>query len=130
MVVYLTAYNYSIAQSNDFKLRDSLIFISNRKIKHTIVLASCDTCSPITTKGWRIVVEMTEKEEEVARKLKKKEWMALLNDSKKDWAANLILYYIFDKEAGLLYRHDKRKFWIGYLKQIDVKFWEEQLFVD
>ena len=102
-------------------------FIRNDKIKYSIVLASCDSCFPIMTKGYRIRTNLTEEQKEIVHSLTFKDWAYLLNDSKSDWAANLTLYEIFDKDAISLYSFNSRKKWIKYFKGEDLAFWEQKL---
>lgn len=102
-------------------------FIRNNKIKYSLVLASCDSCSPIVNKGYRIVTQITEKERKIAHQLTYNDWVRLLNDKKSDWAANLILYDIFDKDALSFYSFNNRKKWLKYFKGEDLAFWEQKL---
>ena len=67
-----------------------------------------DTCAPISNLGYRVMVELTDKEKGEAKKIHCKEWESLLNDVRRDWAANLILYYLYKKDAHLLARKNSR----------------------
>lgn len=102
-------------------------FINNNKIKYSIVLTSCDTCIPITNIGYRVKVQLTKKEEIFVRKISSSTWDTLLNNINSDWAANLILYHIYDKDALLLSRNNNKELWTKYLKNDDISFWRQKL---
>lgn len=120
-------YNDCFAQKMGKETLKTISFINNKRIKRNIGLRSCDSCAPIMTIGLRITVDISEKEEEIARQLSYNTWITLLNDPKKDWAANLVLYYIFNKDAVPLYHIKNRRHWIKYVKNEDLRFWQEQL---
>jgi len=87
-------------------------------------LVSCDTCVPISNIGYRVIIKLTEREEYLVKDLKIEEWLKLLDNPKKDWAANIILYWIFDKDFLALSR-TKRSLWRKYLKKEDIEFWKK-----
>lgn len=101
-------------------------FIVNSKVKYEIGLVSCDTCAPITNVGYRVIVKLSDKEEKIARKINKATWLNLLNNPKSDWAANLILYDIKNKDAILIAKYT-RKEWLKYMKKKDIQFWKDNL---
>ncbi len=112
------------------KQKDSskkIYFIDNDKIKYSIVIMSCDSCIPISNIGYRVKVQLSKNEMEIVKKLDYKNWIILLQNNKTDWAANLILYYINDRDASLLARRNKRELWVKYLKLDDIKYWEKAL---
>jgi len=64
------------------------------------------------------------------RHLSKEEWMFLLSDKTTDWAANLVLYHLFKKEAfDFAYSNIKdRTAWLIKKKyQDDILYWKEYL---
>jgi hypothetical protein len=107
--------------------KTDILFIQNDSIKYEVVLLACDTCVPISSIGYRVRVKLSEKELGVAEKISYEDWINLLNNNKTDWAANLILYYLFDKDAFLLARSDNRELWIKNLKEDDLKYWRNNL---
>ena len=109
------------------KTLKNISFIENSKIKHEIVLLACDTCVPITNIGYRVRVVLSENENEIIKKLNYENWMSLLSDNNSDWAANLILYNMYNKDAFLLARNDNRVLWITSFKQDDLKYWKKHL---
>jgi len=99
-------------------------FIDNKSLKYSCGLVSCDTCVPISNIGYRVIIKLTEREEYLVKDLKIEEWLKLLDNPKKDWAANIILYWIFDKDFLALSR-TKRSLWRKYLKKEDIEFWKK-----
>jgi len=106
---------------------DTLYFIDNKLINYSIVLLACDTCVPISNIGYRVRVDISKRNLELVKKIGYKKWMELLSSDKSDWAANLILYYIYNKDASLLARRNTRELWIRFLKEDDVDFWKKAL---
>lgn len=104
-----------------------LSFIDNKKINYSIVLMACDTCVPIKNIGYRVVVTLTKKEKETINKIDKATWLKLLNDSSKDFATNLILYDLYNKDAFIFSINDRQDEWKKYSKKEDLKFWEKEL---
>lgn len=104
-----------------------LTFINNKKIKYYIGLVACDTCAPIINIGYRVVVELSEKEQEIIKKINSKTWLKLLNNDSTDYAANLILYDIYDKDALILSMYDSKELWNKYLKKDDLEHWSNLL---
>lgn len=104
----------------------NLAFISNEKIKYSIVLMACDTCVPIRNIGYRVIVSLSKKEENIVKKITPDTWKALLNNNKSDWASNLILYNLHNKDAFRLSKHDDREVWFKHFKKEDLEFWDNQ----
>ena len=88
---------------------------------------SCDTCVPISIIGYRVVINLSQEEEDIVKKIDYQDWMSLLSNEQSDWAANLILYYIFDRDSKLLSRVKSRKEWKKYKKKEDLEFWKLHL---
>ena len=119
----------SVIKAHNKQVSDDISFITNKKIKYSIPLTICDTCATISNiGGFKVFVDLSEKEEEIVRRINKKAWLMLLKNPKTDWAANLILYDIFDKNA-LLFSFPKltRKDWLVCLREQDLKFWKNRL---
>jgi hypothetical protein len=98
-------------------------FIQNQKIKYNFALISCDTCVPISNIGWRVMVELNEKEEKIVKNLNRATWLKLLNNEETDWSANLMLYYIYNKDAILLMQNKDINVWKKYAKAEDLAHW-------
>ena len=115
----------SIFQNNLNSQRTA--FIDNDKINYLIAIMSCDTCVPISIIGYRVVINLSQEEEDIVKKIDYQDWMSLLSNEQSDWAANLILYYIFDRDSKLLSRVKSRKEWKKYKKKEDLEFWKLHL---
>lgn len=100
-----------------------LSFIQNGKIKHSVVMMSCDTCVPITNIGYRVVVSLSNKQSETIKKVSNEEWYKLLNSEKSDYLANLILYELYNKSAIRLLQIDNIEKWRKVMKKEDLEYW-------
>ena len=103
-----------------------LAFISNENIKFETFLKSCVTCVPISNIGHRVRIHLSKEEEVKVRNITSETWKVLLNNSNSDWAANLILYSIYDKDAFLLSKYNNRELWSKNLKNEDLDFWNKK----
>ena len=69
---------------------------------------------------------MTGRERRIIKSINKEEWIKLLLNNKTDWAANLILYDLYKKNAVVFNTVIKsRKDWINVSKDTDVSYWKE-----
>ncbi len=59
--------------------------------------------------------------------ISRKEWISLLENKKSDWAANLILYEIYEKNALLFEYVKKRENWVGVHQREDIEYWKQKL---
>jgi hypothetical protein len=123
----LISCNSKPIDKNKKEFDNDISFINNEKIKYSIVLMSCDTCVPISNIGYRVFVELNEKEDLIVKKLKKESWVSLLNDDKSDWAANLLLYYLHDKNAIIFRSKEAVEMWHSYFKKEDLDYWHKTL---
>ncbi len=101
--------------------------INNETIDYQLVIKSCDTCVPISNIGYRIVVNLSEEKLEEIQNITPTEWLELLNNEKTDWAANLVLYYLNDKDALILSRHIDCAKWKKTLKKDDIDYWNKKV---
>lgn len=102
-----------------------LSFINNSKIYYEIALIACDSCVPISDIGYRVSVKLNKEQQIAISQIKAETWIKLLKDTSSDWAANLILYDLYDESAIVLEEFGK-KTWQIYLKNNDIIFWEEK----
>jgi hypothetical protein len=52
-------------------------------------------------------------------------WINHLTNEKQDWATNLVLYYLYQKDAtGLAYLFDSRSKWLKF-KNDDISYWKK-----
>jgi len=80
--------------------------------------------------GWnyRVTVEnITKTKKEKFKRIPLKTWLQLLEDENTDWAANLILYDIYERDAALLARRVDQNRWREYMKYEDIDYWKEEL---
>lgn len=54
-------------------------------------------------------------------------WLALLNDPKVDWVANLALYELYRKDASIFRVIKTRNDWITSRRKDDIAYWEKKL---
>lgn len=101
-----------------------LSFIKNNKLKYTIVIMSCDTCAPIKNIGYRVLIDLNEMQSKIIKDIDSETWLQLLYDDKRDYAANLILYYLHDKDAFYIARKNTKKLWDKSVqKNEDLEYW-------
>ena len=53
--------------------------------------------------------------------------MSLLNDETTDYAANILLYYIYNREAIALLYNRSFKDWRDGMKEDDILYWDKTL---
>ena len=130
-IIALT-FNACIAQKTANKrdnqqVSEDISFITNEKIEYLAMLTLCDTCAIITNGGFKVIIRLSEKEEGTVRRVTNKTWLKLLKNPKTDWAANLMLYYVFRRNAILYYPKMTMKEWFLYLREDDLKYWKNKL---
>jgi hypothetical protein len=121
----------SIAQNkaNDIVKKHKIGFVNNN-IKFEVAWASKPEKPRglIVTIGERLFLNLTDKQLQKIEYLSCDELLVLLKDNKTDWSINLILYYIYDKDAWLFtedYDNTREK-WIRFSKDNDIQFWTEK----
>ena len=114
---YLTGY----CQDTICKLK-----ITNEEISFVIFRNGMDFTTDTKPKS-NMVIETNIKDTVLWKQLKSftaEQWLCLLNNPKSDWAANLILYQVYEKEAILFTMYKKREDWIRYRKNEDIAYWK------
>jgi len=102
-------------------------FMTNDDIDYAIVLRLDTTTAPFSS-NYRVSVEnITETDIEKFKKIPMETWLQLLEDENTDWAANLILYDIYERDAALLARHVDQNRWREYMKYEDIDYWKDML---
>lgn len=61
------------------------------------------------------------------KRLDRESWLKLLNDSRVDWIANLALYELYRKDAGIFRVIKTRDNWITSRRKGDIAYWEKNL---
>lgn len=106
---------------------NELSFINNRNLNFSIKRVASDSCFPIIDIGYRIRVKLTPKQDSLIRKLKKRQWINMLNNNTTDYAANILLYYIHNRDATVLLYNRSLKDWRDGMKNEDILYWNEAL---
>lgn len=104
---------------------NTLSFITNNKIKYEIVLVACDTCVPIRNIGYRINLVMTARQKAIIEKINDETWLKLLENPSKDFAANIILYSLYKKDAIIFFEYKDVYDWKRARKQKDARYWKK-----
>lgn len=104
---------------------NTLSFITNNKIKYEIVLVACDTCVPIRNMGYRINLVMTARQKAIIEKINDETWLKLLENPSKDFAANIILYSLYKKDAIIFFEYKDVYDWKRARKQKDARYWKK-----
>lgn len=102
-------------------------FINNRTIKYNILLVACDTCAPIHDIGYRVRISLSAKEDSIIKHISKRQWLSMLNDKKTDFAANLLLYQLYEREAIMFLQIKDASDWRLSLKDDDLYYWRRTL---
>lgn len=101
-------------------------FITNDSISYTSVLIPDTTTVPFASNQRIFVENITDTDRERLKKIPLETWLQLLEDKNTDWAANLILYDIYERKAAMFVKFDK-SIWQEYMKEEDIKYWKEEL---
>lgn len=123
LILFITSLFGCKAQVNQDCKSQKIELINNKTLPFVIALVSCDTCVPIRNIGYRVIVELNEKDEDTIKKIEKNCWLSLLNNNSTDWAANLMLYSLYNEDALILSRVDE-KIWKSKMKEKDLKKWQ------
>ena len=102
-------------------------FIDNRTIKYNITLVACDTCAPIHDIGYRVQISLSAKEDSIIKHINKRQWLSMHNDKKTDFAANLLLYRLYEREAIVLLHYNNAPEWRQAMKENDLHYWQQTL---
>lgn len=102
-------------------------FIDNRTIKYNILLVACDTCAPIHDIGYRVRISLSAKEDSIIKHISKRQWLSMLNDKKTDFAANLLLYQLYEREAIMFLQIKDASDWRLAMKENDLHYWQQTL---
>lgn len=103
--------------------------ISNSTIKYGVGRAAV----PIDSTGYIVIssnyiiqVEIADSIKMALSKLSREQWLQYLQNPKTDWAANLLLYDLYKKDA-LLFVTRTREEWLIRLKNEDIGYWNRTL---
>lgn len=91
------------------------------------MLVACDTCAPIHDIGYRVIISLSAKEDSIIKHISKRQWLSMLNDKKTDFAANLLLYRLYEREAIVLLHYNNAPEWRQAMKENDLHYWQQTL---
>jgi hypothetical protein len=60
-------------------------------------------------------------------RIKRRDWLKALNEAHTDWAVNLLLYELFEKDATSFVVIKTRDQWIGNNRASDIRYWRRRL---
>ena len=109
------------------KHRTDISFINNRDIHFDILKVACDSCFPIHDIGYRVRVKLSADEDSLIRTIKKEQWLQLLQNSATDYAANALLYSLYNRDAIVLLAHRDIEDWRMSMKEDDINYWKGNL---
>lgn len=119
LAIFVTANTYS----QSFK-------IQNSKFKYDILKTSTQSLKgdTVVPAKYLIDVNIPLKEKKRFKLLSKVKWIKLLSNPKTDWAANLILYDLYSKDAiEFAFVILNREKWILLQKEEDLAYWSSIL---
>lgn len=103
-----------------------LDFITNKKVKNNFIITSCNSEIFFSGICTRVVIDLLEEEKDRVNKINRECWLKLLNNKKSDYAANLILYSMYEEDASLLSISNESD-WRSILKNRDIEYWSRKL---
>lgn len=87
------------------------------------------TDSGIQISKYLIITDYNRKQLNHLSKVNIEDWILMLNDSTSDWATNLFLYSVFERDATQLVDiPEPLLFWRNCCKTEDIYFWKDYLF--
>ncbi len=109
----------------DVKEQDSEFYFlfNNENINYAIILVPDRSEFPIIS-YYRVEIEsVADPQIHGLRSMYSDNWLSLLNNEKTDWAANIVLYYLYQRDAFELSKYENPNKWRKFMKQRDVKYW-------
>lgn len=109
------------------KAPSDVSFIDNRTIKYKIMKVACDTCAPIRDIGYRVRISLSAREDSLIRHISKGQWFSMLISKRTDFAANLLLYRLYERDALVLLYVKNSSDWRLSMKADDLHYWQQTL---
>ena len=103
--------------------------LENENVSFTVYRYGMDFTAKTKPKS-NMVIETNIKDVALWKRIKlltTEQWLCLLNNPKSDWATNLILYQLYEKDAVLFSTIKKREDWIGFRRDEDITYWKSFL---
>jgi len=112
------------SQTNKIFLR-----LNNNSIKFQVYRASLYVIGENKVTDPKFLIVVTKKTSDVKKlkEISREDWLAALNNPKYDWAANLLLYEMYKKDATAFEVVKTREQWLDGHKKTDVEFWQNEL---
>lgn len=88
---------------------------------------ACDTCVPITDIGYRVLISLPAGQDSVISHISKTQWLNMLGSERTDFAANLLLYRLYEREAIVLLHYNNAPEWRQAMKEDDLHYWQQTL---
>ena len=103
--------------------------IDNSSIKFNLVRQSPEFIdkNKVTTPKTLVRIKISALDSQIIRRMKPDDWIRELNNPKNDWAANLMLYAIYEKDAVQFKVIHIRDEWINTYKASDMEYWKKKL---
>ena len=127
LIMFISSCNAQKIKQNDIHNTNKYSFIDNKKIKFKILKIADESTFPITDIGYRVIIDLDSKENRILEGVKKEEWIQMLRNNKKDYAANILLYYLYKREAAVLLVHIGIREWRISMKDDDISYWKQTL---
>ena len=123
IILFFIQINILFGQTK-FKLND----LSKDSIEYNLLLKSSKGANGLLKNdGVFISIRFDTIEKQYLKSLKYGEWIRLLQNNQSDWAANLILYCLFEREAAIFNNGFKREDWVKTMKNEDIVYWKKFL---
>ncbi len=103
---------------------------NNRSLKYSILKTAAEIIDTnrLVVPRYYVKVLLSGSRKNVIKKLSYDEWMNLLLNKNTDWAANLCLYDLFEKDAVIERLFiETRKEWLKCCRREDVEYWKKNL---
>ncbi len=121
-ILYLI--NMAICQSDKL-----FAHLSNDSVKFKILRVSLNFIGngKVTSPQNLIKVAITSVDSKLLQKMKRSDWIKALSDPQTDWAANLLLYDMYKKDATTFIVTKNREEWIVSNMESDIEYWKKKL---
>ena len=111
--------------------QDNKIFLrlNNNSVRFQVYRASLNIIdeNKVTDPKLLITVTKSASDTKTISGVSREDWLAALSNPKYDWAANLLLYELYKKDATVFEVVKTRKQWLNGYKDVDIEFWKKEL---
>ncbi len=110
-------------------IQGDISWLNNDDLEYDMLLKAAsidDSLKEMTPSMFFVELELTEEQLSVVKSISNNKWLDLLTNESTDFAANLTLHYLFEKDAISLYRI-KREDWLIAEKEKDIDYWKNYL---